>query len=153
MNRKKMKALYTALLLCMATTGLSACGSDNGTDNTDSAVVGRVTSVSDSEIQLEIFKKGQRENDGEGGRFHGASGAAIEPGETPPHEKPEGTPPAADETKSYTISSDTKVYQQDGEEKTEITLDDLNPGSMVSVESDGDEAESITIQNYKIERE
>jgi hypothetical protein len=205
MNRKKIRALYTALFLCMATTGLTACGSgDASTESADSSVVGRVTSVSDSELQMEVFDMDANAADGKGDKFLGASGGAIsgsavENGDNPPqmpdgtmpagedgknggddNKKPDGTPPAgadgtpsadqadtpnaengadkekgngengkkmSGESKTYTISSDTKVYKQDGDEKTEITLDDLNPGSMVSVEADGDEVESITIQS------
>lgn len=63
-GKKRAKALYTALLLCMATTGLTACGSDNSSDSVSSSgmVMGRVTSVSSNEIQMEVMT-----NDGKGG--------------------------------------------------------------------------------------
>jgi hypothetical protein len=204
MNRKKARALYTALFLCMAATGLTACGSDTSSESSDSEVVGRVTSISDSELQMEVFDMDANASEDKGDKFPGASGGAISgaavkdggdrpqmPEGTMPADgdrkdnngengKPDGTPPAdqgnqgeapdakdgdadtkkdadgndksgsgqpSGESKTYAISSDTKVYQQDGDEKTEITLDELNPGSMVSVETDGDEVESITIQN------
>lgn len=199
MNRKKARALYTALFLCMAAAGLTACGSDNSTDSEDTAVVGRVTSVSDSELQMEVFDMDSSDREGKGDKFPGASGGAISgaavgdgekpegmPDGTPPagdgeDGKPQGTPPAdgedapdakdgdgkqqsdgkdrndaqgpAGESKTYTISSDTKIYKQDGDEKTEITLDELDPGSMVSVEADGDEAESITVQNNQMQKD
>lgn len=182
-GRKRAKALYTALLLCMATTGLTACGSDNSSDSASSGgmVMGRVTSVSSNEIQMEVMtdqggkggpqgsvsgaavsgsamgeapdgqmKQGERAPDGETKQGERPSGAPD--GEMKQGERPSGAPDGEKkrgESKTYTIDSDTKIYQQNGDEKTEITLDDLNPGSMVSIEtdSDGDEAESITIQN------
>lgn len=172
-GKKRAKALYTALLLCMATTGLTACGSDNSSDSVSSSgmVIGRVTSVSSNEIQMEVMT-----NDGKGGPQGGVSGAAVSgsaageapdgemkqgerpsgapDGEMKQGEKPSGAPDREmkqGESKTYTIDSDTKIYQQNGDVKTEISLDDLNPGTMVSIEtdSDGDEAESITIQSGK----
>lgn len=82
-------------------------------------------------------------------------------------DRPEGTPPAdnpgektdstsgdgdkkmrneSTETKKIAISKDTKVYTQQGEDKTEASLSDVQLGAMVSVELDGDEAISITLQ-------
>ncbi len=93
----------------------------------------------------------------DGNRPESVSGGAFRQGEEPP----EGTPPAgqqgeerpdrdagpsAEQTQKILISSDTKVYRQQGEEKTEATISDVEPGSMVTVVVDGEEAVSITIQ-------
>ena len=97
----------------------------------------------------------------------GVSGEAVQgqnkPEGTPPAGMPEGGEPGektdsdradgdkktkteSTETKKITISSDTKVYTQQGEEKTETSLSEVELGSMVSVELDGEEAVSITLQ-------
>ena len=69
--------------------------------------------------------------------------------------KPEGIPPAdaqdggkkKGESKTYQIDSDTKIYKKSGEESTEISVSEINPGEMVSVETDGEKATSITVSD------
>ena len=51
------------------------------------------------------------------------------------------------ELKTYQIDSDTKIYKKSGEESTEISVSEINPGEMVSVETDGEKATSITVSN------
>lgn len=72
--------------------------------------------------------------------------------------KPDGTPPAGKrqnssqsqgESKTYKIDSDTKIYKEDGGEKTEISLDEVELGSMISIEADGEDADSIIVKNTK----
>lgn len=85
--------------------------------------------------------------------------------------KPEGTPPAdapemkrgdggenrdsqengktrkKGESKTFVLDEGTKIYKQDGEEKTEISAGELELGSMLSVVADGDTAKTITVQS------
>lgn len=168
MSKNKIRSIYTGLFLCLATAGLTACGSSDSED-ADAGVMGRVTSVSDTQIVIEAFDRQRddrpdgvsgsaiRENAGE--RPKAASGRAVD-GEKPEGRRAEGTPPAdgqqegaggknrkAGESKTYTIDSDTKFYRRNGEEQTEVTLDDVELGGMVSITADGDTAVSITVQN------
>ena len=121
-NRRAKKLCIGLLCVAMISAGLTGCGEESSESYTQ--VMGRVTAVSDSEITLAVF------------------------------EKPEGTPPAEDkqkdnpstETKTIAITKSTKVYTQQGEEKTEASLSDVQLGSRVSVELDGEEAVSITLQ-------
>lgn len=89
-----------------------------------------------------------------GQRPDGVSGGTMEGREKP--EMPDGTPPVGNaggvprgtsETKKIIIKDSTKVYTQQGEEKVESSVSDVQLGSMVMVELDGDEAVSITIQS------
>lgn len=153
----------------MVMMGMSGCGK-SGSDDTGTEVMGRVTSVSDSEITLAVFEKpdGDRPEGGktDGKRPGSVSGGAFRQGEEPPEgtppagqqgeEPPEGTPPAgqqgeqpSEQTQKIRIGSGTKVYRQQGEEKTEATISDVQPGSMVTVVVDGEEAVSITIQSME----
>lgn len=157
MKDRRAKKLCTGLLCAaMIMAGLTGCGSESSESYTQ--VMGRVTAVSDSEITLAVFEQPE-------GRA--ASGGAVQgqnkPEGTPPAGMPEGGEPGektdseradgdkktkteSTETKKITISSDTKVYTQQGEEKTETSLSEVELGSMVSVELDGEEAVSITLQ-------
>lgn len=51
------------------------------------------------------------------------------------------------ESKTFVLNDDTKIYKQEGEEKTEISTEELELGSMLSVVADGDTAEIITVQS------
>lgn len=152
----KKKLVCFGLCMALAGTMLAGCGD---TEETETEVMGRITSISDGEITLAVFDRpsedGKVPGGASGGAFEGrerpegVSGGALEGRERPDGEKPEGTPPAKNgETseKIITITSDTKVYQQQGEEKTESSLDVLQLGSMVSVTLSGEEAQSITLQ-------
>lgn len=160
MEGKKIRAIGTSLILCLAAMSISGCGSKE--DGSSSAVVGRVTSISDTQVVLEVMDK---QNDK---RPEAASGGAVgmegdKPQGTPPAdkkdgkdgEKPKGTPPAdaqkdnnkKGETKTYQIDSDTKVYKKSGEETSEISISEVDPGSMVSVETDDGKATSITVSD------
>ncbi|MCH5252202.1 MAG: hypothetical protein J1F22_04450 [Lachnospiraceae bacterium] len=48
------------------------------------------------------------------------------------------------ESKTISLDGDTKIYKQQGEEKTEITVAELELDSMVEIEIDGDMAVSVT---------
>lgn len=82
----------------------------------------------------------------QGGRPGNVSGGAFRAGEEPPASSGQ---PANEQTKKIAISGDTKVYRQQGEEKTEGTISDIQLGSMVSVVMEGEEAVSITIQTME----
>lgn len=184
MKKTGMNKLYTGLLLCMACAGLTACGSSDGTTKTS----GRLTAISETQIQIEEMTGDPGQNGPASGGAIGegrpASGPAIQgddkkkgpvsggavgekPDGTPPADakgngkkngKPDGTPPAGKgqnssqsqgESKTYKIDSDTKIYKEDGGEKTEISLDEVELGSMISIEADGEEADSIIVKNTK----
>lgn len=129
---REMKRKMVCMGLCFALTGalLTACGSE---ETAGEEVRGRVTSISDTEITLEItaHQDGERPDKKD---FGGASGSAIRKDDM------------ASETKTYSISTSTKFYTQQGEEKTEISSADVELGAMVTVTVSGDEAESITVQ-------
>ncbi len=151
----RYKKWITVVCFSMVMMGMSGCGK-SASDDTGTEVMGRVTSVSDSEITLAVFEKpdGDRPEGGktDGKRPGSVSGGAFRQGEEPP----EGTPPAgqkgeqpSEQTQKIRIDSGTKVYRQQGEEKTETTISDVQPGSMVTVVVDGEEAVSITIQSME----
>lgn len=137
-NRRAKKLCIGLLCVAMISAGLTGCGEESSESYTQ--VMGRVAAVSDSEITLAVFEKPEGK---------GVSGGAVHG-----QDRPEGTPPAEDkqkdnpstETKTIAITKSTKVYTQQGEEKTEVSLSDVQLGSMVSVELDGEEAVSITLQ-------
>lgn len=200
--KHKVWVMGVSLLLGLACAALTACGDDaEGTEE----ITGRLTSVSDSQIEIEVFDKGEGRDPGaaSGGavrgegmrRPEGTPPADMKQGErpegTPPAdmdmeqgekpegapptdlekgERPEGTPPAdmpeagqgggkdgegdpgngrgmkAGEKKTFAINDSTKFYKQEGEEKTEITVDEVELGGMVSVAADGDTAVTVTVQ-------
>lgn len=164
MTRDRMKIFSTGLFLCFAAASLTACGSGDD-QSTDGAVMGRLTSASDTQIVVEVFEK----KDGEGPDIASGSGADVDrqrlegsqpfEGKEPSSEKPQGTPPADDaqrgkgmggktgETKTYQLDSDTVIYKMSGEEKTEISINEVELGSMLSIVADGDIATSITVQD------
>lgn len=129
---REMKRKMVCMGLCFALTGalFTACGSE---ETAGEEVRGRVTSISDTEITLEItaHQDGERPDKKD---FGGASGGAIRKDDM------------ASETKTYSISTSTKFYTQQGEEKTEISSADVELGAMVTVTVSGDVAESITVQ-------
>lgn len=137
----RYKKWITVVCFSMVMMGMSGCGK-SGSDDTGTEVMGRVTSVSDSEITLAVFEKpdGDRPEGGktDGKRPGSVSGGAFRQGEEPP-----------EQTQKIRIGSGTKVYRQQGEEKTEATISDVQPGSMVTVVVDGEEAVSITIQSME----
>ncbi len=105
------------------------------------------------------------EGRGDGEMPDGVSGGAAkgERGQKPDGDVDEamGTPPTdgdgidgsddkkgkSGETNTYTIDSDTVIYQSSGDDKTEITIDDVDLGSMLEIVVDGDVAKSITVQD------
>ena len=128
MEGKKIRAIGTSLILCLAAMNISGCGSKDSESSTN-AVMGRVTSISDTKIVMEVMDKK------DGKRPEAASGGAagIE------GNKPQGTPPADAKdggkkkgvSKTYQIDSDTKIYKKSGEESTEISVSEINPRQMV----------------------
>ena len=112
--------------------------------------MGRVTSVSDTQIVMEVMdKQDDKKPEAASGGAAGIEG-----------NKPQGTPPAdaknggkkTGESKTYQIDSDTKIYKKSGEESTEISVSEINPGDMVSVETDGEKATSITVSDMSAMR-
>ena len=71
-----------------------------------------------------------------------ASGGAVGNGEKPSGQMPKG------ESKTYTITDDTKFYENDGDSTTEISLNDLELGGDVTLvlDSDGKNVVSVTKQ-------
>lgn len=113
--------------------------------------MGRVTSVSDTQIVMEVMdKQDDKKPEAASGRAAGIEG-----------NKPQGTPPAdakngdkkKGESKTYQIDSDTKIYKKSGEESTEISVSEINPGDMVSVETDGEKATNITVSDMSAMRQ
>ncbi|MCR5690953.1 MAG: hypothetical protein K6G62_01930 [Eubacterium sp.] len=106
---------------------------------------------------------GQADGQAPSGQTDGQAPSGEKPsGEKPSGEKPSGDKPSGGEmgnndfssqndqgSKTYEIDEDTKIYLQEGDSKTEITADDVEIGSMVTVEldSDGDEVEAIIVQS------
>ena len=161
MEGKKIRAIGTSLILCLAAMNISGCGSKDSESSTN-AVMGRVTSISDTQIVMEVMdKQDDKKPEAASGGAAGIEG--NKPQGTPPAgmqrdndgKKPEGTPPAdakdggkkKGESKTYQIDSDTKIYKKSGEESTEISVSEINPGEMVSVETDGEKATSITVSD------
>ena len=131
MEGKKIRAIGTSLILCLAAMNISGCGSKDSESSTN-AVMGRVTSVSDTQIVMEVMdKQDDKKPEAASGGAAGIEG-----------NKPQGTPPAdakdggknKGESKTYQIDSDTKIYKKSGEESTEISVSEIKPGEMVSVE-------------------
>ena len=160
MEGKKIRAIGTSLILCLAAMNISGCGSKDS-ESSANAVMGRVTSVSDTQIVMEVMDKQDDKKPEASGGAAGIEG--NKPQGTPPADmqqdndgqKPEGTPPAdaknggkkKGESKTYQIDSDTKIYKKSGEESTEISVSEINPGEMVSVETDGEKATSIIVSD------
>ena len=158
MEGKKIRAIGTSLILCLAAMNISGCSSKDSESSTN-AVMGRVTSVSDTQIVMEVMdKQDDKKPEAASGGAAGIEG--NKPQGTPPAgmqqdndgKKPEGTPPAdakdggkkKGESKTYQIDSDTKIYKKSGEESS---VSEINPGEMVSVETDGEKATSITVSD------
>ena len=135
MEGKKIRAIGTSLILCLAAMNISGCGSKDSESSTN-AVMGRVTSISDTQIVMEVMDK-QDDKKPEAA----SGGAAGIEGNKPYGGKKKG------ESKTYQIDSDTKIYKKSGEESTEISVSEINPGEMVSVETDGEKATSITVSD------
>lgn len=164
MEGKKIRAIGTSLILCLAAMNISGCGSKDS-ESSANAVTGRVTSVSDTQIVMEVMdKQGDKKPEAASGGAAGIEGNKLQG--TPPAgmqqdkdgQKPQGTPPADNkdaknggkkkgESKTYQIDSDTKIYKKSGEESTEISVSEINPGEMVSVETDGEKATSVTVSD------
>ena len=160
-HKSKVWAVGVSLLLGLAGASLTACNSSQQ-DDTASGLTGRLTSVSDTKVVVEVFDRPS----------NAASGAAVEGsrgGKKPEGERPDGTPPAdrpdmkegdqkegrpdsengrkqkSGESKTFVLTEDTKIYKQEGEEETEISAGELELGSMLSVVADGDTAKSIHV--------
>ena len=148
MEGKKIRAICASLILCLAAMNISGCGSKDS-ESSANAVMGRVTSVSDTQIVMEVMdKQDDKKPEAASGRAAGIEG-----------NKPQGTPADAKnggkkkgESKTYQIDSDTKIYKKSGEESTEISVSEINPGDMVSVETDGEKATSITVSDMSAMR-
>ena len=100
MEGKKIRAIGTSLILCLAAMNISGCGSKDSESSTN-AVMGRVTSISDTQIVMEVMdKQDDKKPEAASGGAAGIEG--NKPQGTPPAgmqqdndgKKPEGTPPA-----------------------------------------------------------
>ena len=56
MEGKKIRAFGTSLILCLAAMNISGCGLKDS-ESSANAVMGRVTSVSDTQIVMEVMDK------------------------------------------------------------------------------------------------
>ena len=56
MEGKKIRAICASLILCLAAMNISGCGSKDS-ESSANAVMGRVTSVSDTQIVMEVMDK------------------------------------------------------------------------------------------------
>ncbi len=160
MNDGKRKGMCIGLCFALAGAMLTACGREEASG---AEVRGRITSISEQEITLEIF----RQLEGERSKGEKPDGKNVSGSAVGKMEKPAGTPSAGKsdekapdnvsggatgkgnsltESKTYSLSGSTKIYMQQGEEKTKVSLSDLELGSMVSVTASGDKADSITVQ-------
>lgn len=130
-------------------TEVSDTEAENGEEQTDESITGRVTAVNGKEITLALVEMPER---GEGG----PGGGGEEPPERPEGEQPPSMPEggkggapggrnATGEEKTITVSEDT-VYTLDemGESKT-ASLEDIEEGNFLRVVMDGDTAASVTI--------
>ena len=122
MEGKKIRAIGTSLILCLAAMNISGCGLKDS-ESSANAVMGRVTSVSDTQIVMEVMdKQDDKKPEAASGGAAGIEG-----------NKPQGTPPAdakdggkkKGESKTYQIDSDTKIYKKAGEESTEISVSEI----------------------------
>ena len=178
-HKSKVWAFGVSLLLGLASASLTACN-NNQQENAASGMMGRLTSVSDTKVVVEVFDRpsnavsgqaadGSRASDGNMGRQkpEGTPPAGFKQGEKPEGERPDGTPPAdrperkqenrdnsqnekkpkKGESKTFVLTEDTKIYKQEGEEKTEISAEELELGSMLSIVAEGDTAQVITVQS------
>lgn len=83
MEGKKIRAIGTSLILCLAAMNISGCSSKDSESSTN-AVMGRVTSVSDTQIVMEVMdKQDDKKPEAASGGAAGIEG-----------NKPQGTPPA-----------------------------------------------------------
>lgn len=145
MSDNKMRRICAGLVLCMSLASLTGCGSSDD-ENAESSVVGRVTAISSSKIVMDVPEQG-REQRPEGERPDTVSGSGTQL-ERKGGGKPQGTPPERKgESKTFEVSDTAKVYKQSGEEKTEITLDEVDLGAWVSVSTADDVVTSIVIQD------
>lgn len=190
-SEHKLWAFGVSLLLGLAGASLTACNNSQQ-ENTASGLMGRLTSVSDTKVVVEVFdrpsnaasgaavdgSRGDKKPEGtppadfkQGEKPDGTPPADFKQGEKPEGERPDGTPPAdrpdmkqddqkegrpdsengrkqmKGESRTFGLTEDTKIYKQEGEEQTEISADELELGSMLSVVADGDTAETITVQS------
>lgn len=186
-HKSRVWAFGISLLLGLAGASLTACNNSQQ-ENTASGLMGRLTSVSDTKVVVEVFERPSNAASGAavdgsrgGKRPEGTPPADFKQGEIPEGERPDGTPPAdfkqgekpegdrpdmkqddqkegrpdsengrkqmKGESKTFVLTEDTKIYKQEGEEQTEISADELELGSMLSVVADGDTAETITVQS------
>lgn len=176
-SEHKLWAFGVSLLLGLAGASLTACNNSQQ-ESTASGLMGRLTSVSDTKVVVEVFDRpsdaasgGAVDGRRGGKKPEGTPPADFKQGEKPEGERPDGTPPAdrpdmkqddqkegrpdsengrkqmKGESKTFVITEDTKIYKQEGEEQTEISADELELGSMLSVVADGDTAETITVQS------
>lgn len=147
----KVWVFGVSFLLALAGVGLTACGSSQG--SMDDGIVGRLTSVSDTKVVVEVFDRGE-----------GTPPTGFKRDGRPDGVRPEGTPPAdlpemkqkgqkgdrelkRGESKTFVLNDTTKIYKQEGEEKTEISIDELELGSMISIVAEGDTAGAITVRS------
>ena len=83
MEGKKIRAIGTSLILCLAAMNISGCGSKDS-ESSANAVMGRVTSISDTQIVMEVMdKQDDKKPEAASGGAAGIEG-----------NKPHGNPPA-----------------------------------------------------------
>lgn len=159
-HKSKVWAFGVSLLLGLASASLTACN-NNQQENAASGMMGRLTSVSDTKVIVEVFDRPSNAVSGQaadGSRASDGNMGRQKPEGTPPADRPERKQETRDnsqnekeprkgESKTFVLSEDTKIYKQEGEEKTEISAEELELGSMLSIVAEGDTAEVITVQS------
>ena len=142
--RTKTGIIFT-LLVCTALV-LSGCGSKT-TESAGDEVSGRVSAFSDSEITVEVFQRNSDNSDGRPERTDAASGGAVGNGGKSSGQMPKG------ESKTYTITEDTKFYENDGDSTTEISLNDLELGGDVALVLDSEGKNVVSVTKQQRQRE
>ncbi|WP_026835604.1 hypothetical protein [Eubacterium xylanophilum] len=150
------KSLAGILCGVMVLGCLVGCSEKKGDDTT---VVGRISSISDSEIQIGVLNgdaknmnppQGDKGPKGDNGRQKPpVSGDSIqgEPKSVDHGKDISGKPMDSGETKTIKINGSTKFYKESSGEKQEISSADLELGEFVEVTLDGDEASMIVVKN------
>lgn len=174
--RTKMKGLYFGVMMCLAMSNLTGCGDGEADGNTVTGRLTAISDTSITmEVfpQMEEGKERPVSGGAIGKRPDGQMPEGTPPAgmEMPEGEMPEGTPPADREmsegeipegeekngsnrkqggrnleSKTYEISEDVQVYKQQGEETVEITWEEVELGTLVSVVEQDGVISAITVQ-------
>ena len=150
-GKKRKMRILAVLVLCVAFV-LNACGKESS-ETSGAEIMGRISAISNSEITLEVFQQSDSSDskperpDEASGEKPPVSGGAFRKGEKPPVSG--GAVQRGErESKTYLLTEDTKFYEKNGEDTSEISLEEVELGSAASVvlDSDGKTAISVILQ-------